>query len=168
MNFFEVAMRVLQKQGYKIRYDDLKKLKLNTIRSITGLPLPTHNNAFPTQETAPVFFNGKNTDYLMIDRCGLKRSLRHMYNKDELVIKSNHISLRYDFEFDKGPFYRRLTARSGFTRTDLAKAIAKHYQELFDKRKSNGVWVKHLSSVGIYAIHYNAQDNVYDFSIDIK
>ena len=89
-----------------------------------------------------------------------------MDNKDELVIKDKSIRMKFEFEFENGPFVETLKANKGFTRFSLAKAIGIKYQELF-KRTSVIKWVKDIETVGVKNVSTN-EDGVYEIDVDIN
>ena len=105
-------------------------------------------------------------DYLRVDCKGLSRSLKYMNDKHEMITKKKRILVKYEFEFENGPFIETLVSKSGFTRSSLAEAIAVKYQELF-KRPSVIKWVKKLATVGVKNVSKN-EDGIYEIDADIN
>ena len=192
MSFSAIAARVLSANGYNIATKDIDAMDPHEICRITGLPHPScvRNNKkgkviskargkilrAPTivRSSDDVFFEGfdKSTDtetcHLHIDEEGLKHSLKCMDHLDEMVIPKNKIRVKYEFEFDDGPYVRDIRSPGkGITRKELSIQLAKHYQKFFENRAKYGVWVQDITSIGISAMSYNRDEKVYELNVDL-
>lgn len=191
MSFPGIATRVLQAKGYDITEKEIKSMSPFEICRITGLPRPSNCNngkkrernkkigpppmPVKTFDSVDVFFEGfdkkedTETCHLHVDQGGLEHTLKCMDNPDEIVIPKNTIRVKYEFEFDDGPYFRviRNSNKKGLTRKDVAVQLARHYQKFFKNRAKYGLWVKDISSIGISAISYNHKEKVYELNVDL-
>lgn len=171
MEFRSFALEVLKRMGSPIKKKQFDDMSIDEICALTSLPSPSKKNSNNT-----ITFTGydkhkdRTFEYLKADESGLRRTLKHMTNKKELVISKPEIKVVFDFEFDNGPFTRKFIAnkKKGFTREYIAKKIAKEYQRLFSNRKKNGVWVESLKHVGIHVMHYDPKKDRYVLDNDIN
>lgn len=119
------------------------------------------------QRQTDIFFEGHETCHLHVDKKGLKRTLQNMFNINDKVIDKPVIKIKYELEFDNGPYIKTLKSTSGFTRKLLAKRISQHYEHFFKYPKKYGLYIDDLSSIGINAISYNSTEDVYEMCIDL-
>lgn len=190
MIFREIAARVLCSKGYNCTPESLKMLDDREICRMTGLPVPCRFGNIkkskkkscklkPIPSTIEsvndILFEGfdKSEDteicHLHVDEQGLKHSLKCMDKPNEIIISTSNIRVKYEFEFDNGPYIRaiRNTNKKGLTRKDVAIQLAGHYQKFFKNRAKYGLWVQDISSIGISAITYNRNEKVYELYVDL-
>lgn len=192
MSFPAIAARVLFAKGYNITAKQLEGIDYREICKMTGLPLPScfgknnksHKNKgrgtvlrppVTVKSSDDIFFEGfdksedTETCHLHVDQRGLKHTLKCMDNPGEIIIPKNTIRVKYEFEFDNGPYIRvmRNADKKEFTRKDVAIRLAQHYQKFFNNRAKYGVWVQDISCIGINAISYNSREKVYELSVDL-
>ncbi len=184
MSFPAIAARVLCAQGYTITAREIKGMNPSVICRMTGLPPPSsignpNKSQFipppTTRSSNDIFFEGYDraegteTCHLHVHEEGLRHSLKCMDHLNEIIIPKNMIRVKYEFEFDNGPYIRvmRNANKKGFTRKDVAIGLAKQYQKFFKHRAKYEVWVKDISCIGINAISYNISEKVYELSVDL-
>jgi len=92
-----------------------------------------------------------------------------MDGKDDIVIQDRKITVRFELEFDKGPFdvSFKTKSRDGFTRQELAKCIIQQYHKMFKCKKRYGMWVKRINLIGVLSLSGQRHD-VYTLDIDIN
>lgn len=170
MEFRNFAFQVLKTMGSPIKKKQVYGMSIDEICALTSLPAPHKKQNHTITFTGYDKNEDKNLEYLRVDAVGLKRTLKYMTNKKEIVITKPQIKVVFEFEFDKGPFTRKFIAnkKKGFTREYIAKKIAKEYQRLFSNRKKNGVWVESLKHVGIHVMYYDPKSNRYVLDNDIN
>ena len=128
-----------------------------------------------SNEFVHVSFTGFNTskkcdvDYLRVDESGSKRCLKWMDKRDEIMIPDRKITVRFELEFDKGPFdvTFKTKRREGFTRQKLAKCIIQQYHKMFQRKSRYGVWVKRMNLIGVLSLSGKRHD-VYTLWVDIN
>ena len=191
MSFPAIAARVLCAKGYTITAREIKGMDPSVICRMTGLPPPScignpkkghrkvreiHLVPPPTTRSSnDIFFEGYDraegteTCHIHVHEEGLRHSLKCMDHLNEIIIPKKMIRVKYEFEFDNGPYIRvmRNEGKKGFTRKDVAIRLAKHYQKFFKNRAKYGVWVQDISSIGISAITYNRIEKVYELYVDL-
>lgn len=191
MSFPAIALRVLCAKGHTITAREIKEMDPSVICRMTGLPSPScfknlkkdHRKGRELQLIPPpttrsshdICFEGYDraegteTCHLHVDGRGLRHSLKCMDHPDEIIIPKNMIRVKYEFEFDNGPYIRvmRNADKKGFTRKDVAIGLAKQYQRFFNNRAKYEVWVQDISCIGINAISYNSSEKVYELCVDL-
>lgn len=191
MSFPAIAARVLCAKGHAITAREIQGMDPRLICRMTGLPSPcfgrkpkkSHRKVRELQVIPPattrssndIFFEGYDraegteTCHLHVDGRGLRHSLKCMDHPDEIIIPKNMIRVKYEFEFDNGPYIRvmRNADKKGFTRKDVAIGLAKQYQRFFNNRAKYEVWVRDISCLGINAISYNSSEKVYELCVDL-
>lgn len=117
------------------------------------------------------FNSSKDTsiDFLRVDESGVRNCIRWMDDKDAIVIPDQKVVIRFELEFDKGPFNVSFATKnkSGFTRQKLASKIAAQYQKMFQNKSRYGSWVRQLNKVGILSLS-GQRGGVFTFDVDIN
>ena len=188
MSFPAIAARVLCAKGYTMTAREIKEMDPEVICRMTGLPSPSCFKNYKkdhrrvrvqlvppstTGSSGDIFFEGYDkaegteTCHLHVDEQGLRHSLKCMEHPDEMIIPKKMIRVKYEFEFDNGPYIRVMRSEKGFTRKDVAIGLAKQYQKFFKNRVKYEVWVQDISCIGINAISYNSGENVYELCVDL-
>ena len=134
-----------------------------------------HRKRTVSNDFVHVSFSGFNAskeceiDYLRVDESGSKRCLKWMDGKDDIMIQDRKITVRFELEFDKGPFdvSFKTKCRDGFTRQELAKCVIQQYHKMFQCKKRYGIWVKQMNLVGVLSLSGKRHD-IYTLDVDIN
>jgi len=98
----------------------------------------TFNHIYPNSKLGEYGSHLDPDPYFGLSKENMKKSLKILHNKDEIVIEKKKINVEFKYPF-KDDRVLELVAPNGkfFTRAQLGKAIAKQYWEIYDEEKES-------------------------------
>ena len=167
MSLRSLAKAVMSQRGIEITDATLNGLSDSMLCEISGLPLPK-TLSLPKEATRIDFHcNSKGSEKLFfkVDKRGLAKSLRKMRDKDEVVMHTKKMLVKFDFGLETSRVVGLINKRY-WTRSDIVNAVAAEFQKMWLQKKRYGMWAK-INRIRVNTVYFNERDNVYYLDIDL-